>query len=292
MTEQDLHHGVIRRNPIKKKVQRLTRYVQDRRIAMSGIPFDFQTGYDVRDYIGNIPIKNQGKNDSCSGQAGSYFLEIQRRLKGIKEGAISAKSIYSLIAYSGGGTTVNALETQIGANGANLETTVASNDISGNPLPEIYMESTEWRTFLLIRDAANRAGYLPNDVAPEINTVASTIKQYGAVILEVQGQDNGTWLSSLPIAPNNHKGLWQHFLCAVGAKLVNGKGCIIVLNSLGTNIGEQGVQYISEDYFNSGHVLNVSAFIPMDLLQPLPENHSIWAEVIRYLKSLLPLKVA
>ena len=100
MTEQDLHHGVIRRNPIKKKVQRLTRYVQDRRIAMSGIPFDFQTGYDVRDYIGNIPIKNQGKNDSCSGQAGSYFLEIQRRLKGIKEGAISAKSIYSLIAYS------------------------------------------------------------------------------------------------------------------------------------------------------------------------------------------------
>lgn len=224
--------------------------------------FDWEKGYDVRDTIGPIKIKNQGINDSCGGQSGSYFLEIQRKLQGIQESELSAKSVYAPIAYPGGGTTIPSLEAQIATKGANFEETVPSYDPQGNPLPELQMEDKSWQTVAISQDALTRAGYTPINVPTDIESVASAIQQYGAVIIEITGQNNGSWTSSIPQPPNkgNPNPLWRHFLCLCGAKIIGGVKCIIALESMGTSWGDSGVQNITETYFDSGYVNDAFTF--------------------------------
>lgn len=284
MTEEQLQHGAIPISRIHRATRKLIRKVKGQSIARG--MFDWSTVHDVRDIIGPITIKDQGANSSCGGQAGSYFLEIQRRLQGIKEGALSAKSIYAPIAYPTGGTTVTRLITQIGARGANLETIVPSYTITGTPLQESLIADRSFETKDRISDALTRAGYTPYDIAEDIDTVGQTIQQYGAVIFEITGQNNGTWASSTPLPPSktNPNPLWNHFMCAIGTRIINGKKFITALQSMGPNWGDQGIQYISEDYFKSGFVVDCFTFIYDTQVTPSPDNNSIWAAVCRWFK--------
>lgn len=282
MSTTQFGKGVIRRNPLVKKLQKLLRRMNGQRIGKSSVPFNWTKGYDVRDTIGSIQVKNQGSSSSCGGQAGAYFLEIQERLRNIKEGAISAKSIYSPWTNLGGGMTVTQVNTQIGAHGANLEVTVPSYYIggqqTGNPLPEYLMTEQSWMTDMIIMDAVKRAGYTPYDIAEDIETVAQTVQNYGAVIWEIRGTDNGTWLSAFPSIQKIGNPSWYHFMCVIGAKLINGKKYLIVLNSWG-NIGDGGVQYFGEEWFTSGNIIDAFTFIYDTQVQPIPtpvSKQTIW----------------
>ncbi len=64
----------------------------------------------------------------------------------------------------------------------------------------------------------------------------------------VGGQNNGSWLSPFPLPPT--KISWRHFLYGGKAKLIDGKKHIGFANSWGKSIGDNGWQWISEDYFN------------------------------------------
>ena len=248
-----------------------------------GFGFDWTMGFDVRDLTGPITIKDQGDNSSCGGQAGSYFLEVQRLLQGIKEGSLSAKSVYAPIAFKGGGTTIPMLEEQLGGAGANLESSVPSMSIYGNPLDESMMEEKSWITDTLLTDALTRAGYTPYDIPDDIDSVALAIKNHGAVIWEITGQNNGTWASPYPKPPSktNKNEMWHHFMCCIGAKIINGKKTIIALQSMGEGYGEKGIQYFQEDYFDSGYIVDAFTLIYDKNLVPDPNNHSFWSEVLR-----------
>lgn len=260
-----------------------------KRISLVGdIGVDWNVGSPYRNIIGQVLIKNQGQNDSCSGQAGSYLLQILRLVfKNVTSMEnLSAKSIYAPIAYPQGGTTVSSLMTQISAHGANLEATVPSYDAYGNPLSESMMEDRSWETDALREDAENRAGYTPVDVPKDIDSVAQAIAQHGAVIWEIQGQNNGTWTSAFPNPPskNNPNPLWQHFMCAYDYGIINGQKYIFALQSMGNSWGVNGVQYFNEDYFNSGHIIDVFTFIPDQELAPNSNNYSIWSALVLYFK--------
>ena len=275
MNENQLKHGAIPLHPFHRFVHRK---LFRQKLVKSSIPFNWQQGYDVRDTTGQIAIKNQGDSYSCGGQAGSYFIEIQRRLQKINEGSISAKSVYAPIAYPGGGTTVPALETQIAARGAELEITVSSYDAKGLPLTETQYEDREWDTSAEVMPMQSRAGYTPVDIPLNIDSIASTIQQYGAVIVEVRGQNNGTWLTAYPKPPEptNPNEIWQHFMILIGAKLINGVETLIALNSWGTSVGEQGVQYFLSDYVDYGFV-DCFSFVKDTQIQPVVGNNSIWS---------------
>ncbi len=254
----------------------------------SGMGFDWNTGFDVRDIIGPIAIKNQGTNFSCSGQAGSYFLEIQRRLQEIKEGAISAKSIYAPIAAPGGGATISDLNMQISTRGANLEATVPSVNQDGSPLPEVMMIDTSFENKGSIAAALLRAGYVPFDCQDDIDSVAVNIQQNGAVIMMIRGKNNGTWLSPNPQPPtsDNPNPYFYHYMCLIGAKMINGKKTIIALQSLGEETGDHGIQYFDEGYWNSGNIIDCFTYIFAKNIKPLPTNHSIFAAVISWFRKL------
>lgn len=284
MNESDLQHGAI---PINRVRRTVNKKIFREKLA-GGIGFDWTTGFDVRNDIGAILIKNQGNNSSCGGQAGSYFLEIQRRRQNIVEGPISAKSVYSPIAYKGGGTTISALMSQVGAHGGNLESAVSSVDINGNPLSEVFMASKAWETPALLTDALLRGGYLPYDIGEGIDDVANAIKSYGAVIWEINGQNNGTWTSPTPKPPIKGQGdIWSHFMCAIGTKLINGKKTIVALQSMGPGWGDQGIQYFDEEYFNSGYIVDAFTFVYETELLPTSDNYSPWAEVLRWFRIFL-----
>lgn len=255
-------------NPGAIPISRLHRFIHRtfaRRPIARGTSFDWNKGYDVRDVIGPIKIKDQGENSSCGGQAASYALEIVRRLKGINEGQVSAKSFYAPIAYTGGGTTVSALMTQFSTHGANLEASIPSVDAYGNPLSEIMMEDKSWMTDATIKDAITRAGFTPYDIGEDMEAVAETIRDYGFVIWEIQGQNGNIpdWRSPYPQPPskNNSNPIWNHFMCAIGAKIINGKKYIIALQSEGMGWGDAGIQYFDENYFNSGHIIDCFSFV-------------------------------
>lgn len=267
-------HRWFHRKWTRKRVPKLVR----------GVGFDWPTGFDVRNQVGPLPVKNQADNDSCSGQAGSEFDQIQRLRQGITEGEISAKSIYSPIAYPGGGTTVSSLIQQLCTKGANLEKDVPSYDTNSIPLTEAKMTDKSWMNDVLTLNASERAGYTPYDLNEDIDETATVISQWGAVIFEIQGQNNGTWTSKIPLPPSkaNPNPLWAHFMTGIGAKMIDGKKYIIAMQSEGPSWGENGIQYISEDYFNSGHVVDVFTLISDDRLSPLESNHSLWAELWRW----------
>jgi hypothetical protein len=280
-------HGVLRRNPLVKIVQKLLRQANGQKIGKSTIGFDWEKGFDVRDTIGPIQIKNQGQNSSCGGQAGAYFLEIQERLRGIKEGTLSAKSIYSPWRNIGGGMTVTQLNTQIGATGANLEATVPSYDINGNPLSELMMEDYSWHNDRLDTDALTRAGYTPYDIAEDIETVAQTIQNYGAVIMEVRGNNNGSWLSTTPTIQKVGE-YWYHYLCICGARVVNNQKKLIALQSWGETanrggvtypIGDHGTQYFGNEWFTSKNIVDAFTWIHDSVVVPIPTpiaKQTIW----------------
>jgi len=214
-TERPHGFGAKKLNPLYHWFHKKTRA----KLGKTATPFGWTKGYDVRDAIGAISIKNQGVNSSCGGQAGSYFLEIQRRLQKIEEGAVSAKSVYAPIHAVGGGTTVPQLEKQIGTKGGNLEVSVPSNDAYGNPLAEFLMEDTSWMTPQTSQDALGRGGFTLFDIGENIDDVAATIRDWGCVIWEICGQNNQTWDSSCPQPPSstNPNELWYHFQCAISA---------------------------------------------------------------------------
>lgn len=277
--------GVRPLNPVHRWVHRKwTRKKLPK--SVRGIGFDWTVGFDVRDKIGPLPIKNQGDNDSCSGQAGSEFIQIERLRQGIKEGEISAKSIYSPISYTGGGTTVSSLIQQLCSAGANLEKDVPSYAVDSTPLPEDRMIDKSWRNDVLTLNAASRAGYTPYDIQEDIDETATVISQWGAVIFEIQGQNNGSWTSKIPSPPSkgNPNPLWAHFMTGIGAKMIDGKKYIVAMQSEGPTWGDNGIQYISEEYFNSGHIVDAFTFIYDTQLVPTADNHSVWAELLRWFR--------
>lgn len=261
-----------------------------RRHKVAGtVPFDWTAGFDVRNKIGPMTIKNQGTNDSCGGQAGSYAMEISRRMQGITEGPISAKSIYAPIAYPGGGTTVSSLTTQFCTKGGNLEVAVPSYDANGNPLSESLMEDNSWDTPVMAQNALTRAGYTPLDINITMDEIASAIESYGFVIWEIRGQVNGTWASPYPQPPV--KGatgeFFAHFMCLIGAETINGVPTIIALESEGIDQGIQGIQYFTENYINSGYIVDCFTFVSDEKIGSLPPNMNPWNALLTWFQSIM-----
>lgn len=214
--------------------------LRDRKIGKSAVPFNWSVGYSPTDAS---LTKDQGQSDSCGGQAGSYLNE---RLKG---GEQSAKSIYSLIWYKGGGTTTRDILNTIVKRGVTSETSVPS-----QPATESNLEDKSWQSIALLDEATTRKGLSYAFINTDIESIAQSIRDIGGCILLIQGQNNGSWLSPTPVPPANNTNLWAHFLFAGKAFMKDGKKVIAVHNSWG-DIGDNGWQYLTEDYFKSEYVI-------------------------------------
>lgn len=226
--------------------------------AMAAAAFNWEKGVDVErrlaamfgDCAFKIPTRDQGAAGSCGGQAGGYYGSTLEAITAGKYVEKSAKFIYSQFYVPGGGMYLRdifeCLKSQGDCNAALLPDSKTEEDMqkSGDITSAIRAQAKFCRI-------ASYAG----SVATNIDTVANAIDANNGAILLVQGSNNGTWDDKFPVAPKAGDKIWGHFLYASGAVMIDGIKYIKVINSWGDTVGEDGRQYLSEDYFKSGYII-------------------------------------
>jgi len=276
LSENKHGNGAIH-SPIKTKIRRIVRS----RVGRSSIPFNWSVGVDSTKGL-DIPIKDQGQSSSCGGQSASYAIAIALALSKPPYKELSAKSIYSDIVYPGGGTTTGAIEKQVINKGVADEALVPS-----QPPTEANLTDRSWENQTNVINALEKAGWRALSVGRDIESFAEAIRDYGFVIMEITGQNgnNPSWLSPYPQPPQkgNPNPLWHHFVCCVSARIVNGFNSIDFINSWGDQIGFRGHQFITQEYFDSGYIIDAFTF-ERNILPPKPQDW--WSIFVNALQRL------
>lgn len=235
-------------------------------VGLATPAFDWDIGFDIETKLGlTLPVKNQGQSSSCGGQAWSSLAGV---LEAVSTGTLeerSAKFIYAQTYAPGGGS--------YGRDNANIyvkqgvaREAVLTSYQNGQSPTEAFMERGQDVTAIARADAMSDVSSAYAQPILTINEIARALRDTNGVVIMLGGQDNGTWLSPFPKPPTSIT--WRHFLYVGKAKLINGKKYLKVLNSWGTSVGEQGWQWLGEDYFQGGilqaytHIYNTISLPP------------------------------
>ena len=221
-------------------------------------PFDWVKGFDIEAKLGfNLPVKDQNGSGSCGGQAFSYYGEVLEALATGTFEERSAKFIYSQSFTPPWGSSGRDNCKVVTKQGWAKESVLPSYE-NGQPPSEAFMQRSGDIT-QSVRDDAQKAKSLSYyAVDTDIETIAHAIESGKGIVLGITGENNGTWLSAFPKVAENES--WRHWVYAGKAKIINGKKYIGFINSWG-NIGEQGWQWIGEEWFNGRWVWNAWTLI-------------------------------
>lgn len=223
---------------------------------IGGAPlFDWNKGYDIEAELGmQLPTKDQGDSFSCGGQAGGYYGSVKERVVTGTYETRSAKFIYSQIFVPPAGGAfmrdIFAIATKQGF----AEETLCSSYENGGVPSENFMRRPQDITAMARENALRFKGVgyalVPNTIDA---TAAAVAVNHGAIIL-FRGTNNGTWYSEFPQAPVG-RGDWGHFVYVGKARLIEGKKYLGIKNSWGNKCGVNGWQWIGEDFFSSGNII-------------------------------------
>jgi hypothetical protein len=226
-------------------------------LARAVTPFDWTKGYDVEVELANklnkpgfkIPVKDQNGSYSCVGQACAYYESVQDAIeKGIYTEK-SARDAYSQIFAPGGGSSTRAGVNLIVKKGVCRESLMPSYLVGGYPPDEAFITKRKDARKETISDALTAKGSAYASVKIDIDSMAQAIRDNHGIIFVVEGEDNGTWRTKFP-RPPIAESEWAHCIYAGKAKLINGKKHIGILNSWSENTGDNGWQWLNEEYIN------------------------------------------
>lgn len=220
-------------------------------------PFDWSMGFDIEKELGHkIRIKDQGQSFSCGGQAWSYLAEVLESLATRTYEPRSAKFIYAQTYQKGGGSTGRDNAEIFVKQGVAREVSCPSyiaSEAGGDVPTEAFITHGQDITDAIRTDALKDMSLVYAQVEPaNMNEIARALRDSNGIILGIDGQDNGTWLSAFPKPPT--RTVWRHWVYAGKAKMIDGVKHIGIANSWGVFVGDAGWQWLSEDYFLSGHV--------------------------------------
>jgi len=218
-------------------------------VAMSLPPFDWSKGYDVEQIIGKkLTIKDQNGSSSCGGQAWATLGEALDPDNEEK----SSKFIYAFTYVGNGGSAGRTNCERVINVGWGDEDKTPSYE-NGQPPSESFMERKSDITSLATEHAKIDKGLSYAMVNLNIDEVAQAISNNKGCIIGIYGTNNGTWRTKFPLPPKKiDPSVWAHWVYCGKALMINGKKYIGFANSWGISTGEQGWQYISEDYFKGG----------------------------------------
>jgi hypothetical protein len=217
-------------------------------IAHGSAPFNWVTGFDIEEKVGKITPKNQNGSGSCGGQAWSMYSALLEALATGTFEERSAKFIYAQTAVPGGGSDGRTNSELCRKKGVCIEPLCPSYE-NGNPPSESFMTRKEDITPKAIENAKKNKERSYAFVNSDIDEIAQAVEQNGGCIIGISGENNGTWLTPFPKPPLNEA--WRHWVYVGKAKIINGKKMLGFINSWGENCGEQGWQWVGEDYFQA-----------------------------------------
>ncbi len=234
-------------------------------LGMAPLPFLWSDGFDIENKLGySILYENQDVTDTCGGQGGKRLNEVPASIKKGSFVRLSAHDLYDHIYYyPSGGTTIRDIGKWLVQVGIREESAVPSYLPNGTTTEQFMRDKT-------LSDAATSPLFKEFGFAfpkTDIETIACAIRDNNGCVLQITGNNNGTWLSAFPQATRVSEP-WSHFVYAGKLKLINGKRFVGILNSWG-NIGENGWQWLSEDFF-TGLVTNALVIYDTTLYEYQP----------------------
>jgi len=238
------------------------------RVFMAGNsePVDWQKGYDVEDELRKklgssfkLPINNQYQTQSCVGQAWAKYAGVKKVMGDLNPNWVefSPRDIYSHIFLPNGGSYI--IQGGLFCRNGVLPNEQLPPYWSGKPNTATTEEIMRDRGLEGGKESGDNAdphiydgmrqlvkGGSVEYVNEDMESVAKAIRDNHGCIIGVYGENNGTWTSKFP-----KTGIisWGHALYAKGYQYINGKKYIKVINSWG-NIGENGCQWLGEEWFN------------------------------------------
>ena len=260
MNKENLVEGIHYHGAIPCNLDLSRDYIYPK-IGMATAPYDWSKTFDIEQVVANaigkpdfkLPVKNQFQSYSCGGQATSYYKSV---LFAIEQGYFnekSAKFLYAPIAVSGGGSGLDALGQRCIKSGDSREDLCPSLTVDGTT-NEQFMTNVSDISSDAIQDGKNDISKAYGQIiVGSIDDVANAAANNKGCVIGVYGSNNGTWLSSNPLPPTvSHGQCWAHWLYVGKVGMNNGKKAIGFINSWGNQIGLDGWQWITEDYFPNG----------------------------------------
>lgn len=232
---------------------------QYREIIAGASPFDWSADYDVEvDINETLPVKDQNGSLSCGGQAvASYGGVLNKVFDGTFEER-SAKFIYSQCYYKpDGGSTMRDLIKLVIGTGWGVEALTPSYENGNAPSEDFMRRVSDITSEAFAKASHDKALSFFQVSTTDVDEIAQAIKNNHGAIIGISLANNGTWRSTYPVYPLAGQVLYNHWVYAGKVKMMNGKKYIGILNSWGKVTGDNGWQWISEDYFKAGFVFAV-----------------------------------
>lgn len=213
-----------------------------------GAGFDWKEGYDVEKKLGiKIITKDQNGSSSCGGQAWGYYGEVLERVATGTYEPRSAKWIYAHTRSADGAGSNGRVNSSFCVKEGWVSERLVPSYNKGKPPRESFFSVKPIRTPEIKAEAESNKGLSFLGVTPNIEIVAQAVRDNYGCVLVVNGEDNGTWKNVYPLPPTVKE--WGHFLYAGKVTLMGGKKYIGVKNSWGDDTGEDGWQWLGEEWF-------------------------------------------
>lgn len=241
-------------------------YQWGRDVGMAAIPFDWSKGYDIEQIISDrigkpfkIKVKNQNGSSSCGGQAWSYLgqvlsIMIDSLTDPITDELLQEKSAKFIYAHThvgtGGSDGRQNCELVINKGWGN-EADCLSYQNGLAPSEEFMIDKASISPQAFANALKDRGLAYANVLDRDPENIATAVRDNYGVVFGLTGSNNGTWRSPFPKPPTAFANSWNHWLYIGKAKLINGEQYFGTLNSWGTEVGEDGWQWLSATYIKT-----------------------------------------
>lgn len=232
---------------------------QWKEVGAASAPFDWSLGYDIEGELStrlntpgfHLTSNNQNGSGSCGGQAVSKFDAVQRSMvEGVPFVERSAKYPYAQVFAPRGGSGARALFGILNSQGCSTEALCPSYQ-NGQAPSEEFMEQVADITVAARDDAPNAQARAYVALPLDIDSIAQAIRDNYGVVLGLYGSNNGTWGSAYPTPPVAGQARWAHWMYLGKASTQPTGHAVAGLQSWGPGIGQNGWQWLNEDYVNN-----------------------------------------
>lgn len=247
--------------------------------------------HSIQDW-NKFEVFDQNGSSSCVAQATCKYQSFRNFLEtGIWQD-FSTKDLYPRIRIGNGGAYISSAFSQKNSIGIGLESMISSYP-NGLPPTENWIKVAPELDHPqeLSRYIAKGKEYRQVVHNNSIDKVAEAIRDNFGAVFGIWGENNGTWHSEYPQAPEPGHFVWGHGLFLPPHYGLNERGekFIGFPNSWGKGVGVNGWQKLTESYFLSGNVQNIHIDTDeenaVEMQRPFEKVNKWWAENEQKLKA-------